>query len=60
MKNRKAVKEFAFQRLNINALRKNKILPPELQVCVGKDFSLIIEIHERVSREKLKTDEVPK
>ncbi|XP_064099262.1 small ribosomal subunit protein uS14m-like [Macrobrachium nipponense] len=31
VRNRKIVKEFAFERLNINAIRKaNKIMPPEI------------------------------
>lgn len=38
VKNRKAVKEFAFERININAMRKNKILPPELQVCISGEL----------------------
>lgn len=33
VKHRKAVKEYAFERTNINALRKAKhIIPPELKV----------------------------
>ncbi|MPC59325.1 28S ribosomal protein S14, mitochondrial [Portunus trituberculatus] len=32
VKHRKLVKEYAFERININAMRKNKILPAELKV----------------------------
>ncbi|XP_050720814.1 28S ribosomal protein S14, mitochondrial-like [Eriocheir sinensis] len=53
VKNRKAVKEFAFQRVNINALRKNNILPPELQELADQEIaalprnSSISQLHKR-------------
>nr|XP_045605273.1 28S ribosomal protein S14, mitochondrial-like isoform X1 [Procambarus clarkii] len=53
VKHRKAVKEFAFERLNINALRKNKIIPPAIQEIADKEIdalprkSSISQLHKR-------------
>ena len=38
VKHRKLVKEYAFERININAMRKNKILPAELKVLCPSLF----------------------
>ncbi|KAK8392630.1 hypothetical protein O3P69_014806 [Scylla paramamosain] len=53
VKHRKLVKEYAFERININALRKNKILPAELQEIADKEIadlprkSSISQLHKR-------------
>ncbi|XP_071535877.1 small ribosomal subunit protein uS14m isoform X2 [Panulirus ornatus] len=53
VKNRKAVKEFAFERMNINALRKNKIIPQEIKEIADKEIdalprnSSISKLHKR-------------
>ncbi|CAL4082259.1 unnamed protein product [Meganyctiphanes norvegica] len=41
IKHRKAVKEYAFERLNVNALRKNKILPPEIQEVADAEIAAL-------------------
>ncbi|XP_066985174.1 uncharacterized protein mRpS14 isoform X2 [Macrobrachium rosenbergii] len=54
VRNRKIVKEFAFERLNINAIRKaNKIMPPEIVEMADKEIdalprdSSISRLHKR-------------
>ncbi|KAK8727044.1 hypothetical protein OTU49_009901 [Cherax quadricarinatus] len=53
VKHRKIVKEFAFERMNINALRKNKIIPPAIQEIADKEIhalprkSSISQLHKR-------------
>ncbi|KAK7074854.1 28S ribosomal protein S14, mitochondrial [Halocaridina rubra] len=54
VRNRKIVKEFAFERLNINAIRKaEKILPPALKEAADQEIhalprnSSIVMLHKR-------------
>merc|ERR1712198_704830 len=53
VRNRKLVKEFAFERLNINALRKNKIIPEQIKEIADKEIaalptnSSITRLHKR-------------
>merc|ERR1712002_288073 len=54
VRNRKIVKEFAFERLNINAIRKaNKIMPPEIKEIADREIaalprdSSITRLHKR-------------
>ncbi|XP_042856475.1 28S ribosomal protein S14, mitochondrial-like [Penaeus japonicus] len=53
VRNRKVVKEFAFERLNINALRKNKIIPEQIKEIADKEIaalptnSSITRLHKR-------------
>ncbi|KAG7161582.1 28S ribosomal protein S14, mitochondrial-like [Homarus americanus] len=53
VKNRKAVKDFAFERINVNALRKNKIIPPAIKEIADKEIaalprnSSISQLHKR-------------
>ncbi|XP_076031799.1 mitochondrial ribosomal protein S14 [Oratosquilla oratoria] len=39
VRNRKVLKEHAFERLNINALRKNDIIPPEVREIADKEIA---------------------
>merc|ERR1712243_445283 len=41
IKHRKAVKEYAFERLNVNALRKNKILPAEIKEIADAEIAAL-------------------
>merc|ERR1711915_116371 len=41
VKHRNAVKEYAFERLNINALRKNKIIPPEIKEIADAEIAAL-------------------
>merc|ERR1712142_384556 len=41
VKHRKAVKQYAFERLNINALRKNKIIPPEIKELADAEIAAL-------------------
>ncbi|XP_045106934.1 28S ribosomal protein S14, mitochondrial-like isoform X2 [Portunus trituberculatus] len=53
VKHRKLVKEYAFERININAMRKNKILPAELKEIADEEIaalprkSSISQLHKR-------------